>query len=53
MRVAACQILTYPEPAKSADKIITWMRRAAERAAEDETILREWMKQGVALVERR
>src|SRR5688500_9591626 len=31
MRVAACQILTYPEPAKSADKIITWMRRAAEQ----------------------
>src|SRR5688572_2536222 len=34
MRVAACQILTYPEPEKSAGKIITWMRRAAEEGVE-------------------
>lgn len=30
LRVAACQILTFPSPEASADKIITWMQRAAD-----------------------
>ena len=30
MRVAACQILTFPEPDKSADKVIHWMERASD-----------------------
>ncbi len=30
LRVAACQILTYPDPAKSANKVIEWLGRAAE-----------------------
>ena len=29
LRVAACQILTYPEPARSADKVTAWMAKAA------------------------
>jgi predicted amidohydrolase len=29
LRVSACQILTYPEPSRSADKVIAWMERAA------------------------
>jgi len=29
LRVAACQILTYPEPARSADKVTAWMEKAA------------------------
>jgi predicted amidohydrolase len=29
LRVAACQILTYPTPEASADKIVEWMGRAA------------------------
>ncbi len=28
LRVAACQILTYPEPAKSTEKVIAWMEEA-------------------------
>ncbi|MCC7498209.1 MAG: carbon-nitrogen hydrolase family protein [Bryobacterales bacterium] len=33
LRVAACQILTYPEPARSAEKVCSWVERAAgERA---------------------
>ncbi len=30
LRVAACQILTFPEPAKSAKKICAWMEKAAQ-----------------------
>lgn len=30
IRVAACQILTFPSPKESADKIIHWMREAAK-----------------------
>jgi omega-amidase len=30
MRVAACQILTFPDPAQSADKVIEWMGRASQ-----------------------
>ena len=30
LRVAACQILTYPEPARSVEKISEWIRRAAD-----------------------
>ena len=29
LRVAACQILTYPDVAASADKVLGWMERAA------------------------
>ena len=29
LRVAACQILTYPEPDRSADKVTAWMEQAA------------------------
>jgi predicted amidohydrolase len=29
IRVAACQILTFPEPSASADKVIAWMEEAA------------------------
>jgi len=30
IRVAACQILTFPEPARSAEKVLAWLERAAE-----------------------
>jgi len=30
LRVAACQILTYPEPEQSVEKITEWVRRAAD-----------------------
>src|SRR5262245_54950498 len=29
LRLAACQILTFPEPEKSVRKIVTWMEKAA------------------------
>ena len=29
LRVAACQILTYPDPAQSAEKVFSWMEQAA------------------------
>ena len=29
IRIAACQILTYPEVSRSVDKILDWMERAA------------------------
>jgi len=29
--VAACQVLTYPQVEKSADKIVEWIRKAADR----------------------
>jgi len=29
LRVAACQILTYPDPAQSADKVLHWMEQDA------------------------
>jgi len=28
--VAACQILTYPDPRKSADRVIHWMKKARQ-----------------------
>ena len=31
LRVAACQILTFPDPKESADKVMSWMKRAAGR----------------------
>jgi len=34
MRVAACQILTFPEPAASADKVIAWMQEAVRDGVE-------------------
>ena len=34
LRVAACQILTDPEPATSADKVIHWLRLAAAEGVE-------------------
>ena len=34
IRVAACQILTFPEPAASADKVIAWMEEAVRDEAE-------------------
>ena len=33
-RVAACQILTFPSPKASAEKIIHWMERAAAGGVE-------------------
>jgi len=34
MRVAACQILTFPEPEASADKVIAWMQEAVRDGVE-------------------
>ena len=34
IRVAACQILTYPDPGSSADKVIEWMETAAREGVE-------------------
>jgi predicted amidohydrolase len=34
LRVAACQILTYPDVRKSADKIIGWMAKASEQGVD-------------------
>ena len=31
LRVAACQILTYPEVKRSADKIIEWIQKASDQ----------------------
>ena len=30
LRVAACQILTFPDPKKSTDKVLHWMKQAAK-----------------------
>ena len=34
VRVAACQILTHPDPAKSASKVMDWMEEAASQGVE-------------------
>ena len=34
LRVAACQILTYPDPAQSTDKVTAWMEKAARDEVE-------------------
>ena len=34
LRAAACQILTFPEPDKSAEKVIAWMEKAAAQGVE-------------------
>ena len=34
LTVAACQILTYPDVERSAEKILDWLRRAADAGAE-------------------
>jgi predicted amidohydrolase len=34
MRIAACQIRTYHDPARSADKVIEWVRKAADQGVD-------------------